>query len=79
MYIQDSMVYEVDDIIATSFNILKLKTYVQRSHKFTTLLIYRFHRVPRQIFVNKLDTKVSVLNEPIMLRGDINLDIHTTT
>ena len=77
VYIRAGLVYEVEEVVATTFNALKIKfkTSGREALDFSIIAIYRFCTASKLQFVCELEKCVESCSGPALLAGDFNIDL----
>ena len=77
VYIRAGLKYEVEEVVATTFNALKIKFMpsVGGSLEFSVIVVYRFCTASKLIFVNELENCVESCSGPVLMAGDFNIDL----
>lgn len=75
IYIRQGLISETTEIFSTTHNALKFQIQSLDGCKFSGLLIYKFPKSNKQLFMSELTNNVSTLGSNSIILGDMNIDL----
>lgn len=75
IYTRDGLSCETSEILSTTHNALKFKIQNLEGCNFSGLLIYKFPKSNRELFISELTNNITTLGNNSIIMGDMNIDI----